>query len=138
MAHQIEVIDVTDLRNKCETLAQNFDPGDGQKYVLAMEIVESLTDIANTVSEVVAKWDNDVEKAHLDYDGLPNSVLDYIDARITADELKSAKDIIDLFENGELKGIVNADDTINNAALAAFEQRLQHSNTTSVNDEDIF
>lgn len=137
MAHQIEVIDVTDLRNKCTTLAQNFDPADGQKYVLAMEIVETLTDIANTVSEVVTKWDNDVERAKLDYEGLPNSVLDYIDARIVADELKSAKDIINLFENGELKGIVNADDTINVVALTAFEQRLQHT-TASTTDEDIF
>jgi hypothetical protein len=146
MAFQIEKIDVKGLNEQLVALTKHVQENNDQRYAVAMEIVETVTDIANTVSDVVKKWDDATDKAGLNYDDMPSSVLDYIDDLITEDKIKSAQDIIALFETGDLAGIIDSNNQINKERLAAFEKKIskaanaekKQSNTQAADDEELF
>ena len=74
-----------------------------------MSALENVEDYIGALSDTILKWDDQIESEGLNYADFPPSVVDYIDELIAADKIKSAQDIIALFETGELKGIV-ADD----------------------------
>ena len=143
MTHHIEKIDIKALEGQWNSLVELVNKNDDKRHVVAMEIVEHVTDISNTVTDIVTRWDADIEKADLDYQGMPAAVLDYIDELIAVDKLKNAQDIIALFETGELRGIVDANNQIDKEALAVFERKIKKTVdnkpvATSTNDEEIF
>lgn len=119
-------------------------PANEKITATCQRVINTLTDIENytaIMSDTILKWDkkiedNDFTKNHAE---LPPIILDYIDKKIEDRELTNAKDIIALFETGELKKILKADNTFDQKALAKLKKSLTKKQGKILTvDDDIF
>lgn len=109
-----------------------------QEIVVFMQ--EALNDLRQ-ISELFDEWNTEIDENNLVIEQITPVMIDYIDKKITDGQISSVKDIIALFETGEMKGLITADDTIDTEAVAAFEKKyLKQTKTPKQfeDEEDIF
>ena len=121
------LIDKIDLK-QFSVMIQNFKKdfesfNTEQKYQTATKLLDISSETSDALDNMREKWDSAIEDSGIDYGDFPPSVLDYLDKQLVVGKIKSAQDIIDIFETGELKDLVDSNDKINEKALKAFEKK---------------
>lgn len=132
-----------------EWYKREFDSPEEAEYedernILDEEILafmRDLTDVMAALSAAFEEWQGMIEKHDLTIEHLAPSIIDFIDQKITNGQASSVKDIVALFEEGELRGIITANDEVDADVLDALEKKIaKKAKTTQTfeDEEDIF
>jgi hypothetical protein len=141
----VDLIDVEALNIRLKVIKDTMnapikagapDQDQVERYQRVIEFTAHLEGITDALAKTVENWDNKVAALSVvDIEKIPPSIIDYIDAQAEAGKINNAKDILALFETGELKGIV-VNDEIDPKILAAFEKKHHKGTGKALTPDD--
>ena len=120
----VDIIDVDALNVAIKVVKETAAKSETleEKCMRALSVINRLDGASEALAGAMLRWDSQITENDLSYSNFPPVIIDFIDDQIEAGKVNNAQDIINLFENGELKGIV-ANDTIDKDALAKFQKK---------------
>jgi hypothetical protein len=120
----IEYVDVDRLKMSLKVLKETAGSKEDtvSRCERALKAMEGTTEVITAMTATLEKWNGEVQRLGLDYDQIPSSIIDHVDGLVAAGKIANYEDIIRLFEDGELKGIIT-DAGVDRNALTAFESK---------------
>jgi len=120
----VDIIDVDALNVAIKVVKETAAKSETleEKCMRALSVINRLDGASEALAGAMLRWDSQITENDLSYSNFPPAIIDFIDDQIEAGKVNNAQDIINLFENGELKGIV-VNDTIDKDALAKFQKK---------------
>lgn len=123
---QVEKVNVKDLHARYLRAKEEQDAEAAS--LMVMELMQELVETIKTIPAILEDWNNQADALQLSFDNIPPIVIDYIDEEIGYGRIKSEtmeQDIINLFEKGCLKGLINEEGEIDNTVLTNFTKKRQ-------------